>query len=544
MFNTTSPTAVLMLLVTGVLLLLYGVRLISDAVKPATSGRMQQALTKLSKHPFAAFGIGIVATALMQSSSAMSSLLVELVSASLLPLNVAIAMLLGANVGSTLVVQLLALHITDYALELVGLGAAVALFTHRTAFRRPGRALFAFGLIVLGLATISAGSQPIAASPVTAAVLQALVDAPLVLVLIGALLSMVLNSSAASIGLILTLASSHALPPVAAIALMLGANVGTTLLAMIASLSGGTLAGRRLAVVHSGTKLLGALVLLLLLGPLMALLQAVWPNPAVQVAMAHMGFNLALAVLFLPLSVPLARLMEKLLPDQQTSAGVSSAPRYLDPRVLANPAIALGLATRETLRMADMVTDMWEQSIQAFEGRPDAIQTRMEAMDDQLDELNAAIKGYLTQLDEETMTEEQARQDITLLYIISDLEAMGDVMTKRFMSLARRRSRNQILFSEEGWEDLMSYHQQVAEALQQVLAALATHDPRLAMEFLTRKEELKRIKRDLHVRHIRRLRAGVPNSTASSAIHLDVLDAMSAVLALTSNMAHVLQGDG
>src|SRR5579859_618291 len=137
MFNTTSPTAVLALLVTGVLLLLYGVRLISDAVQRVTTGRVQQALTHLSKHPFAAFGIGIVATALMQSSSAVSSLLVELVSASLLPLSVAIVMLLGANVGSTLVVQLLALHITDYALELVGLGAVVALCTHRTASSRP-----------------------------------------------------------------------------------------------------------------------------------------------------------------------------------------------------------------------------------------------------------------------------------------------------------------------------------------------------------------------------------------------------------------------
>jgi phosphate:Na+ symporter len=279
MFQATSPTLVLELLVTGVALLLYGVRQVTDAVQRATDARVQRALTQLVRYPMAAFGLGTLATALMQSSSAMSSLLVGLVSANLIPLSAAIVMLLGANVGSTLVVQLLALHMTDYALELVGLGALIALLTRGTHFRRLGQACFAFGLIVLGLAALSLGSQPIAASPLTVSVLRTLVGAPIVLLLIGIVLAMVLSSSAASIGLILTLAASGSLPAVAALALMLGANVGTTLTALLSSVQEGTLAGRRLALVHTGTKLVGALVLLALLGPRASLRPICGPTP-------------------------------------------------------------------------------------------------------------------------------------------------------------------------------------------------------------------------------------------------------------------------
>ncbi len=543
LFHNDSPTAVLTGLVIGVSLLLYGVRLISDALQRAISGRMQQAVTGLSKRPLSAFGIGIVGTAILQSSSATASLLVELVSAGLVPLSVAIVMLLGANVGSTLVVQLLALHITEYAFELLGLGVVVALLTHRsTIFRRPGQALFAFGLIVLGLAAIGAASQPLVENQNIKNALQALANAPVVLVVMGTVLAILLNSSIASIGLVLTLAAKGALPPIAALAIMLGANLGTTALPLLSALSQGTLSGRRLALVHSGTKLLGVFLLLLLIEPLAALLNQIWPGDlGTQVALAHMGFNLALAVVFVPLSGLLAHLMERFLPEKRYQTAEVSLPHVLDVRALATPEVAQGLATRETVRMADIVTHMFELSIRAFEGQSDAIKTRIKVMDDQVDELNTAIKGYLTQLDEEAMTEEERHQDITLLTIISDLEAIGDVITHSFMGIARRKSRDQILFSEEGWEDLLGYHQQIQVGLQHVMAALATRNPMLATKFLAHKEELKQTKRNLHLRHIRQMRANIPNSTPSSAIYLDLLDAMSAVLAHTSNIAHALE---
>ncbi len=268
MFDTTSPTAVLGLLVGGVMLLLYGVRLITDSMQHAAGARLRRATMALARRPFAAFGVGVLATALTQSSSATSSLLVGLVSAQLVPLSAAVVMALGTNVGSTLVVQLLALHITDYALVLAGLGAAAAMATRRTALREVGQTFFGFGLVLLGLAALQDGSTPIAASHVTAEVLRTLTGAPFVLALMGMLLAIVFASSAAAIGLVLVLAANGALPLVAALALMLGANVGSTVTALLTALSGGSVAGKRLALLHTGTKLAGAAVGLTALGPL------------------------------------------------------------------------------------------------------------------------------------------------------------------------------------------------------------------------------------------------------------------------------------
>jgi len=450
-------------------------------------------------------------------------------------------MVLGANVGSTLVVQLLAFHITDYAMVLAGGGAAVAMVTRRTALRDVGQAFFGFGLVLLGLVALQTGSTPIAASHVTAEVLRTLTDAPFVLALVGAVLAIAFASSAASIGLVLVLAANGALPLVAALALILGANVGSTMTALLTALSGGTIVGRRLALIHTGTKLIGAAVALVILIPLAAQLSSTRLDPAAQVAVAHLGFNLALATIFVPLAVPLARLAVVLLPDPV--GNVTPGPRYLDPEALSTPAVALGQATREILRMTDLVTEMLNLSIHAFEDNGSDVPARIDALDDQLDDLEAAIKRYLTQLNEDLMTEEQARHEIALLYIITDLEAIGDIIDKQLMRLARRKRRGQIVFSDEGWNDLVAYHSEVTAALERALAALAAQDPTLAADFLAHKTQLGQMKRQFHLRHLRRLQSGLPPSLESSAIHLDLLNAISRVLSHASNIAHAVHGD-
>jgi len=396
-------------------------------------------------------------------------------------------------------------------------------------------------LVLFALAILNAGSIPLASSHVTAEVLSTLAKAPVVLALVGLVLAMVFASSAAAIGLVVILAANGTLPLVAALALLLGANVGSTVTALLTALGGGSLVGRRLALIHTGTKLAGAVVVLLVLGPVATLLSSMRLEPGAQVAIAHLGFNLALALIFVPLSALMARLAMALMPNREHED--MTGPRYLDPEALALPAVAPGQATREVLRMADLVTEMLRQSIHAFEEKVVAIPTRMDALDDQLDALEAAIKRFLTQLDEDKMTEEQAHREIALLYIITDLEAIGDLIDKQFMRLARRKRRNQIAFSDEGWSDLVTYHAEVTAALEQALAALAAQDATLAAEFLARKRYLSKMKRQFHLRHLHRLHSGVRPSLASSEIHLDLLNAMSRVLSHASNMAHAVHGD-
>lgn len=538
---TSSPTAMLGFLFGGVASLLYGVRLIADVLQRDAGARLRQLLIMLARYPLASFGVGVFMTLLTQSSGATSSLLVSLVSVQLLPLTTAIIILFGGNIGSALVVQLFVLNITDYALPLVGLGAVTALLTQRSRWRGIGQALFGFGLVILGLAALKAGSTPLAGSHLTKAIFEALAPAPVVLAVIGMILTMAFASSVAGIGLVIVLVANRALTLPAALAFLLGSNVGSTVTAMLTAFSSGSLAGRRLALIHTGTKFVVALALLTVLGPLTQALSGTHLPPATLVALSHLGFNLALAIVFVPLAGLLTRYAEQLIPEKIAQS--ATGPRYLNPDALAMPAVALGQALREILRMTDLLTEMLNLSIHAFEKGGIDIPKRIGTLDDQLDELNAAIKRYLMHLDEEQMDQEQVRRQMALLYSVTNLEAMGDLIDKQWMHIARRKRRRQITFSDEGWQDLMHYYQEVTDAVQQIFAALAAQDLALAEAYLARKAQLSRLKRQLYFRHLRRLQSGVQPSVESSALHLDLLNAMSSVLTHAATIAHVVHGD-
>jgi phosphate:Na+ symporter len=538
---TSSPTYVLGFLFGGVASLLYGVRLISDVLQRDAGSRLRHMLTMLTKYPLASFGVGVFITLLTQSSGAISSLLVGLVSVQLLPLSTAILTLLGSNVGSALVVQLFVFNITNYAFLFVGVGAVTAMLTYRSPQRGIGQAAFGFSLIILGLAALKAGSSPLTGNHLTVAIFEALARVPVVLMLIGMLLTMVFASSVAGIGLVLVLVANGALPLTAALALMLGSNVGSTVTAMLTAFSSGSIAGRRLALVHTGTKLTVALVMLIVLNPLTAIISKVHLSPTTLVAFSHLGFNLTLALVFIPLSRPLANLVEKLLPEKIAQS--STGPRYLNYDALSMPAVALGQATRELLHMTDLLTEMLNLSIHAFEEGGEDIPKRIGDLDDQIDDLNDALKRYLTLLDEEQMNQEQSYRQMALLYIVTNLEAMGDLIDKQWMRIARRKRRRRIIFSDEGWHDLVHYYHEVSGAVQQAFAALAAQDRELAAAYLSRKTQLGRLKRQYYFQHLRRLQAGIPPSVESSALHLDLLNALYSVLTYAAALAHVAHGD-
>lgn len=541
MLETHDPTQVLVLLVGGSMLLLYGVKLITESMERAFGARLRLLLMVLAKRPLAAFGSGIIVTLLTQSSTATASVMIGLVGAQLIPLAGAIVMLLGAGVGSTLVVQLLAFHITDYALEFLGLAAAIALLTQRTKFQDVGRGFFSFGLVFVGLTMIKASSTPIADSAITDAILQTLSQSPLVLLLLGVLLSAVFVSSIAAIGIVLILTTGGALPLTAALAITFGANLGTTLAPLLMALNQGNIVGRRLGIIYTGTRLVGTLAGMVLLQPIAALLTYLLPNPAVQVAIAHLSFNLLLAILFMPFAGHLANLSIHWLPEPQRTKKKGS--RYLDPDALTLPAVALGQAMREVLRMADLAAEMLDLSIQAFEENTKELPKRIGNLDDQLDDLETAVKNYLIQLNDESLTEEQARRELSLLHISTELEAIGDIVDRQLMRLARRKHRKQITFAQPEWGDLVSYHREVLGLLQRVLAGLATQDPIIAEEALVHRHYLNQIKRDIHLRHLQNLTSGVPTSLDASAIHLEMVSAMSRILSHTCSIARAVQGE-
>ncbi len=514
-------TKLLLVLFGGMALVLYGMQLTGEGLQRAAGGRLRQVLTHLTANRVSAALTGAGVTALIQSSTATTVMLIGFVQAGLLSLHQAMGIILGADVGTTLTVQLIAFHVYDYAPLLVGAGFFTLFFAKRRLFKDLGQALLGFGLIFLGLKLLIDGMQPLQGSPVVAQVLLAFAESPLLGVAAAAVFAAVVASSAATIGLAIALASHGLLPLAGAVPLVLGANIGTCATALAASL-GSTTEAKRVAVAHIGFKLLGAAVVLPFLGPFVALAGSSAAELPRQIANAHTFFNVGISLLFLPFQRLAARLIVAAVPDRPEEEARFRT-RYLDERFSDQPSLALGQAQREALRMADIVQGMFRDAAAVFRTGSQELLEDVERRDDQVDYLEREIKLYLTRLARHTMSEDLSRREIALLGFIGNMENIGDIIDKNLMELARKKLYQGRRFSEAGEAELIDFHAQVSKNLERAIVAFATGDRSLALEVLEQRATVRQRERELRQSHLDRLRAGLAESMETSEIHLDVL---------------------
>ncbi len=341
---------VLFSLLGGTALLLYGVRLVGEGLQRAAGPRLRHILSTLSGNRLKGLAVGAGVTALLQSSSATTVMLVGFASAGLLSLRQTIGVILGADIGTTVTVQLLAFNLLDYAPLIVFVGWLLSVLSKGT-LGYIGRAILGFGFLFLGMKLIVDGTVPLKHNELFAENLQALTGQTLVLIVIAATFTALVHSSAAIIGLAISLATSGLMPLEGAIPVILGANIGTAATALVASLGANTEA-RRVALAHAGFKVGGVLIFLPFIAPFSDLVRMTSPDVPRQIANAHTLFNVGLAILFLPTA--------HLAADAITRAVPYRGPRetgaiYLNPQTIDTPAVALGQALRETLRMGDVV---------------------------------------------------------------------------------------------------------------------------------------------------------------------------------------------
>jgi phosphate:Na+ symporter len=263
-----------------------------------------------------------------------------------------------------------------------------------------------------------------------------------------------------------------------------------------------------------------------------------------QIANAHTIFNVCLALALLPFSSVLAGVVRRALPPRQ-GEGERFGPKYLDESALASPPVAFGQATRETLRMADIVQGMLRDTIRAFQGHDPELVQRIEETDDQVDRLDREIKLFLTKLSRAGLSEAQARRELELIAFSTDLEAVGDVIDKNLMELAKKKLKGGLAFSDEGWREIVDFHQKVCENVELAVSAFATRDPELARKLLRHKARLGEIERELNARHIGRLHQGLRESIETSSIHLDLLSNLHRINSHITNVAYpILEGAG
>lgn len=533
----SEANLVLFALLGGSALLLYGVRLVGEGLQRAAGARLRYVLASLSGDRFRALAVGAGVTALLQSSSATTVMLVGFASAGMLSLRQTIGVILGADIGTTVTVQLLAFDLLDLAPLIVFLGWLLMVLSSGTT-GHVGRAVLGFGFLFLGMKLIADGTEPLKANPLFADVLAALVGLPLVVLLLSAALTAAVHSSAAVIGIALSLAQAGLIPLEGAIPIIFGANVGTAGTALLASV-GTNAEARRVAMAHAGFKLAGVALFLPLAGPFTDLIRATAPDVPRQIANAHTAFNVALAVLFLPLLDVAARLITRAIPDTRRS---EIGAIYLNPQVLDTPSVALGQALREVLRMGDVVLQSLRDTIQVFERDDEELLKLLIARDDQIDRLEEDIKQYLIRLSERSLTEEQSDRETALLFIIVNLEEIGDVIDKDLLELAEKKIRGHHRFSGQGWREIKDLHAKVCENLELAISAVATQDRTIAEKVVRHKAHVNGLERQLRQAHMERLRSGLRESIDTSSIHLDVLAALKRANSLGAGIAYAVLG--
>ena len=455
----------------------------------------------------------------------------------------ALAIMLGANVGTTLIVQVLSFNVSAAAPILLAAGVLAFKRAPRTRIRDLGRVAIGLGLMLLALHTLLDTLSPAEDAPAVHALLSGITAEPVLNLLVGALFAWAAHSSVAAVILVMSLSFSHFVTPEAALALALGANLGSAINPVMEASSGNP-AAQRLPVGNLINRVVGCAIVLPLLHPLSEAMAALDPNPARQIADFHTLFNLVMAALFiLPLDA-FARLLAWLLPERKRVAD-PAASLYLDAAVLGTPTLALTCAAREVLHMGDIVESMLRQTMTAFIEDDRKLVAEIERMDNAVDALHEAVKRYVTAVTRESLDEGNGKRAMEIIAFSINLEHIGDIIDKNLMELAAKKIKNRYKFSAEGAAELTALHRRVVDNLQLALGVFMSGDPAIARRLLEEKVQIREAERAASDSHLARLREGRPESVETSSLHLDVLRDLKRIHSHLCSVAYpVLEATG
>ncbi len=535
--------AVLLHLLGGVALLIWATRMVKTGILRAFGERLRGAIAKATKGPVRACLAGITVATALQSSTATGLLLVSFAERSLIALAPALAVMLGADIGSTIVVQVLSFNLQSAVPVLMILGVGAFMISETPLVKQLGRVAIGLALMILSLGLIVQASAPLRQSEVLAFILQRLGDDPILAMLIAALLTWLIHSSVAVILLFITLASSGLLGVPLAMALILGANVGSGLIPIGLSLRSGA-AARRILFGNLAFRVIGALLVLAFVDEIAAGMAALAADGVRQLANFHTAFNVVLALIFLPLTGVAARILEKLVKEAPAQGGEVKL-SHLDDALLDRPQLALAGATREVMRLADLVEVMLRETIGTFEASDSRRRQEISRIDDQVDALQEAVKLYLTRLTRGTLTEEESRRCFDLILFTTNLEHAGDIIDKGLLELAAKKQKARASFSPEGWNEIVSFHRQVTDQMRRAINVFVNRDVELARQLIAEKDKLRDMEKRATENHLKRLREGTVASLETSALHLDILRDLKRINAHVTSIAYpILEASG
>jgi phosphate:Na+ symporter len=537
-------TIVLLDLIGGIALLLWGLHMVQSGILRAFGSDLRRVIGVALRNRGTAFLAAVGITALLQSSTATALMTATFVGDGLVGLVPALAIMLGANVGTTLIVQAFSFDVSSVAPVLLVIGVIAFNRSARTRIRDLGRVAIGLGLMLLSLHILLDTLAPAENAPNVRALLTAATGMPFLNVVFGAALAWAAHSSVAVVLLVMSLSYSNFITPVVAFALVIGANLGSAINPLI---EGGGLKNpitRRLPLGNLINRVVGCALVLPFLEPLVKTLTAIDPNSVRLIADFHSLFNLALAAIFIVPLPAFAKLLEWLLPKPAISPDPST-PVYLDATAIGTPSLALTCAARETMHMGDLVETMLRQTIVAMMNDDRKLVSEIERMDNTVDKLHEAIKLYVTKITRESLDDREGRRAMEVISFTINLEHIGDIIDKNLMELAAKKIKNHLKFSEDGAAELQNFHRRVLENLKLALGVFISGDVKIARQLIEEKIAIREAERVASENHLARLREGLLASIETSSLHLDILRDLKRIHSHICSVAYpVLEATG
>ncbi len=532
---------VLLNLLAGVALLVWGTHLVRVAILSLYGGDLRRLLRHAVSRRASAFFAGLGVTALLQSSTATALIVAAFAGQGLISTAPALAVMLGADVGTSIVTLVLSFDLSWLSPLLIFPGVVLFLAREETNVGRFGRILIGLGLILFALQWIGVSAKPLTEAAGMRVIFASLTGDILLDMLVAAFVTILCYSSLAVVLLVATLAGLHVIALGVAMPLVLGANLGSGLLGMLSTLRSAPEA-RRVTLGNFLFKLIGcvlAVPLLRFAGPAIAGLSL---PESTEVVAFHLAFNIALALLFLSATQAVARVAERLLPMRPASEDPAK-PRFLDPSALATPALAIGNAAREALRISDVIDEMLQGLLTVLKTNDRALAGRVRKMDDVVDELYTAVKLYLTQISRAALDQKEGRRWTDIVSFTINMEQVGDIIDRVVAEIEEKKIDKGRNFSDAGMTEICDLHSRLTANLRLGMSVFLNGDLKSAQELLAQKVLFRDLERAYADSHLSRLAGNTLPSIETSSLHLDLISELKRINSLICSIAYPILED-
>lgn len=514
----------------GLAVFIYGMNMMSECLQKAAGEKMKKILSLLTRNPVMGALAGMLVTAVLQSSSATTVMAIGFVSAGLMTLPQAISIIFGANIGTTMTAQLIAFKLSDYIYAIIFIGFIVYFISKSERVKNIGMTIFAFGLLFLGIETMGTVMKPLASSPVFTELIGKVADIPILGVAVGALMTLVVQSSSATIAVLQNFAAQPGADGVTsiiglagAIPILFGDNIGTTITALLASI-GQPKDAKRTALAHCIFNISGCFLFIWFVKPLAAFIQYISPKgPEIevisrQIANTHTFFNLVMTLIWVPLVGVMVKIVMRLIPDGEVKEVNAVQPKFLDNKLISQPTVALQLAVRELMNCGEQVGVMLKKAAEKIDSGDGASVEEFVKSREVTAELTGKITDYLAEMAAAgVMTEQQAARAAELQYVLIDIDRISELtknvavsmQTEKLVKKDKKSAKEErVQFSQEASKDIQKSMELVSEMYNMVMKMVNNEEANEAENLVKMKEKIRKMDGDIRKEHIKRVHKG------------------------------------